>query len=91
MAFIFYKSDNAKNGSFDISRLKTMNPNSKWAEHSYNHMILDHIARATKDVKERAQASRELEIAVRKMKYWERHPEFDPSRALFLRKKYYMV
>jgi len=86
---IFYNTGNAKNSDFNPSFLKRLNPNSQWANHSYNHFVLQHIAKTTKDFRERTDARNELEIAERKMKYWERHPSFDESEAKYYRKKYY--
>lgn len=86
---IFYDLGNAKNSDFNPSLIWKMNPNSQWANHSYNYIALEHIAKASNDFNERQQARKELEIAQRKMKFWERHPDFEESHALFYRKKYY--
>lgn len=86
---IFYDLGNAKNSDFNPNLIWKMNPNSQWANHSYNHIALEHIAKASKDFNERQQARKEIEIAERKMKFWERHPDFEKDHALFYRKKYY--
>jgi hypothetical protein len=86
---IFYDSGNAKNSDFNPSLIWKMNPNSQWANHSYNHIVLNHIIKTSKDFNERQQARKEIEIAERKMKFWERHPDFEKDHSLFYRKKYY--
>jgi hypothetical protein len=84
---IFYDSGNAKNSDFNPSFLKRLNPNSQWANHSYNHFVLQHIAKTTKDFRERTEARNELEIAERKMKFWERQPGFSEADGLYWRKE----
>lgn len=86
---IFYDLGNAKNSNFNPSILGKLNPNSQWANHSYNHIVLQHIVKASKDFNERQQARKEIEIAERKMTFWERFGSFDKQEALFYRKKYY--
>ena len=86
---IFYDLGNAKNSDFNPSILGKLNPNSQWANHSYNHYVLQHIAKTTTDIRERAQARNEMDIAVRKMKYWERQPGFDQADGLYWRKQIY--
>lgn len=49
--------------------------------HYYNFLALSHIA-TYGNMKERAQASAELEICKRKMRYWKRQPHFDHEQAL---------
>jgi hypothetical protein len=68
-----------------------MNPNSQWATHSYNHFVLEHIAKASKDFNERQQARKEMDVAERKMTFWERHDMFDEAQAGFYRKKFYRM
>ena len=86
---IFYDDGNAKGGSFNPSAMRAMNPNSAWANHSYNHFVLTHISRSSPDPREKMQAIKELDIAERKMKFWERQAGFDETAATHLRKKYY--
>jgi hypothetical protein len=86
---IFYNSGNTKSSDFNPSLIWKMNPNSQWANHSYNHIALEHIVKASTNFNERQQARKELEIAEQKMKFWSRHPNFDESSALSYRKKYY--
>lgn len=88
---IFYDLGNARKSDFNPGMIWKMNPNSQWANHSYNHFVLNHIYKTTQDVKERNQAYKEIEIAERKMKFWERHPDFEEDHAMFYRKKYYRM
>ncbi len=88
---IFYDQGNAKNKDFNFGMIQKMNPNSNWANHSYNHFVLTHIAKNSDNFNERAQARKEIEIAERKMKFWERHPDFELDHAQFYRKKYYRM
>ena len=44
MMNIFYETGNAKNSDFDPFVIRKMNPNSAWANHSYNHFVLCHIS-----------------------------------------------
>jgi hypothetical protein len=85
---IFYDSGNAKNSDFNPSLIHKLNPNSQWANHSYNHFVLQHISK-TGEFNERAHARNEMLIAERKMKFWERHPGFDEADAKYYRKRYY--
>ena len=86
---IFYDTGSAKNSGFNPSLIHRLNPNTQWANHSYNYIALEHIAKASTDFNERQQARKELEIAERKMKFWSRHPDFDDSIAYSFRKKFY--
>lgn len=87
---IFYDDGNAKNGNFNWSSLSRMNPNSVWATHSYNHFVLTHIFR-NGNTSEKMQASKELEIAERKMKFWSRQPGFDETVATNSRIRMYRM
>jgi hypothetical protein len=90
---IFYEtSGNAKNKKdFDPFLIRKMNPNSAWANHSYNHFVLRHIFGNSPDPLEKIQAGKEIEIAERKMSFWERHNEFHLESALYYRQKYYRM
>jgi hypothetical protein len=86
---IFYDDGNARGGfAINISRL---NPNSQWANHSYNHFVLMHIYRNSPDTREKIQAGKELEIAERKMKFWERQSRFNQAEADMWRKEIYQM
>jgi hypothetical protein len=87
---ILYDEGKAK-GDFNWGRVQKMNPNSQWATHSYNHFVLAHIAKASKDFNERWQARKEMDVAERKMTFWERQDMFDEAQARFYRKKFYRM
>lgn len=87
---IFYDEGNAKNSNFNIN-ISRMNPNTQWANHSYNWIVLEHISKASTDFHEKAQARKEMEIAERKMKFWERQPKFDDHLATHWRKQIYRM
>lgn len=91
MMNIFYETGNAKNSDFNPFTILKMNPNSAWANHSYNHFVLCHIFHNSSDPREKIQAGKEIEIAERKMTFWERHREFDRESAEYYRKKYYRM
>lgn len=91
MATIFYDSGIAKNKDFNFGIIRKMNPNTQWSNHSYNHFVLTHISNTSENFNERAQARKEMEIAERKMKFWERHPDFDIDAAHYYRKKYFKL
>jgi len=86
---IFYDDGNAK-GGFHID-IKRMNPNSQWANHSYNHFVLKHIYMNSPDTREKIQAAKELEIAERKMTFWERQSRFNQDEANWWRKEIYRM
>lgn len=86
---IFYDDGNARGGfAINVGRL---NPNSQWANHSYNHFVLKHIYMNSPDTREKIQAGKELEIAERKMKFWERQSRFDQNEANYWRKEIYRM
>ena len=85
---IFYDDGNAKS-TFNGGMIKKMNPNSQWANHSYNHFVLKHIYMNSPDTREKMQASKELEIADRKMTFWSRQAAFDQTEADRWRKQIY--
>ena len=87
---ILYDEGKAK-GDFNWGRVQNMNPNSQWATHSYNYFVLEHIAKASKDFNERWQARKEMDVAERKMTFWERQDMFDEAQARFYRKKFYRM
>lgn len=55
------------------------NANKGWLKHYENSLTLTFIVHATKDRVEKAQAQKELDIADRKMKFWENHPNFEKA------------
>jgi hypothetical protein len=87
---IFYDDGNAKN-SFNYGMIKKLNPNSQWANHSYNHLVLKHIYSNSPDTREKIQAAKELEIADRKMAFWARQPGFLQAEADWWMKEIYRM
>jgi hypothetical protein len=72
--FICY-DENAK--SAFTGRLSNVDPNKAYLKHFANKLYIAFVMKHPEStVQERAQASRELAIADRKMTYWERNPEF---------------
>ncbi|CAO3459656.1 hypothetical protein [Azospirillum argentinense] len=54
-----------------------------WLRHYDNALLLRWLAQhKAATFTERRQAEKELEIAERKMRYWQRHPNYVPSEAL---------
>lgn len=78
--FYIYGNETSQ-GDFNMGSVYKMNPNSAWANHYYNRKVLEHIARATQDYAEKHQAEKEISIADRKMKFWERFPNFSLEAA----------
>ena len=87
---IFYDEGNAKS-DFNRGMLGRLNPNSQWANHSYNYFVLQHIFRNSPDTLEKIQAGKELEIADRKMTFWSRQGGFNQAEADRWRKKIYQM
>jgi len=88
--FILY-SDKKSEGDFSWGSVSRLNPNSCWATHYYNRVVLAHISRATKDFNEKQQAEKEIEIADRKMKFWERMDGFILDSAKAIVKERYKI
>ena len=86
--FFVYGNETSK-GDFNMGSVYKMNPNSAWANHYYNRIVLKHIARETKDYAEKHQAEKEIAIADRKMAFWERLPDFALDNAKSIVKKWY--
>jgi hypothetical protein len=47
-----------------------------YLNHYSNYLVLDFMAKTSKDGREKAQARKELTICERKLAYWRRHPNF---------------
>lgn len=58
-----------------------INPNNAWKKHYENYLYLQFMQQRG-DRLERLQATKELDIAEKKMKYWENRPNFDKSLSL---------
>lgn len=79
MKHLFYP-DNQK---FDYSRFSIvkLHPTACWKKHLDNYFYLRFILDRSDDRDERWVANKELQIAEKKMKYWEKMPEFDKDQA----------
>ena len=53
-----------------------------YLKHFENLLLLQFLANHSPDRNERHQATKEMAIAERKMKFWERHHNFERDRAL---------
>ena len=67
-------------GKFEES-MKFLNPNKMWLKHFANSIILTKIQQNPKDLSERFQATKELGICEKKMKYWENRSGFSMEQA----------
>ena len=71
--------DNPPRSNGNPPRYDTQDANKGYLKHYANMLLLDFIAKSTKDFKEAAQARGELLIAERKMEYWKRHMNYDQA------------
>lgn len=74
---MFCYSDNQPRSATPVNVWK-MNPNKAFMSHYANFLYLDFILN-NGDYQERQQARKELVICERKMKFWERHPDFNST------------
>lgn len=73
-------SDNVQkpDHGFDLTRANATN---QYLKHFANVMYLKFIANESKDPREKIQAAKEILIGERKMRFWERHPNYIKSVA----------
>lgn len=71
--FIYSNETEPFTGTIDFTRV---NSTRQYLKHFDNLLTLEFIQQETKDRGERVQCEREMEIARRKMRYWERMPNF---------------
>ena len=76
---IFYDEHSA-GGKFEGDYYK-MNATKHFLTHYANFLTLQFIVNSTKNLYEKAQATKEKDIADRKMTYWKRHPNYDHEKA----------
>jgi hypothetical protein len=57
-------------------------PHPHYETHYNNMMHLSFIHKNSKNPREKIQASKELDIANKKMKFWSSHPKFDNKKGL---------
>lgn len=77
---IFY-ADNVKSKS---GRAKPELAMEYWGKHYSNMLALDMITKTTKDFDIKRRAFEEIDIARRKMMFWERFPEFNTQSAAII-------
>ena len=61
--------------------MSKMDATKKFLEHFSNSLILKAIQQKSKDLGEKHQATKELNICDRKMEFWRRHPRFNMATA----------
>lgn len=66
----------------DMRGYERWNANKNWAKHQYNLVTLTHIAKETKDLREKQQAEAEMLMAESRKTWWSRHPNFTMSGAI---------
>jgi hypothetical protein len=64
-------------GSFNF---RAADSTARYLEHYSNSLLLTVMVREARDFSEKKQALKELDIAERKMKFWERQENFDRAR-----------
>lgn len=55
-------------------------PHPHYEKHLENHHMLNFIMKNSKDAREKAQASKELGTAEKKMSFWSKHPRFEQKK-----------
>lgn len=73
---MFFYSDTNKS-SFDPRVLARINPTTAVKNHLDNYFLLKLVLLRSDSIIEKAQASKELDICERKMKFHERNPKLD--------------
>jgi len=74
MAFFIYSDSNS--GPFNYARMKCIDPTNAWKQHLSNYFYLRFILDKSDDRVEKWQANKEMQIAERKMAFWEKSPDF---------------
>jgi len=77
--FIYSDRAEPKNGA--IAPYETWKATERYLEHYGNLLFLQAIVNAPKDQGERRQALGEITICEKKLRFWERHINFDKDRA----------
>ena len=90
----YFYSDTGSSGAYDPGLIARLNPNTQYKKHLENWFFLKFIMMNSDDWREKAQASKELTICDRKLKFWQHRPTFndDTMRAdvIELKKKWKM-
>lgn len=79
MAHFFY--NDSSSGPFNYARMKCINPTNAWKNHLGNYFYLRFILDKSDNRVEKWQANKEMQIAERKMAFWEKNPDFDKVTA----------
>lgn len=64
-----------------------LNPTNQFVKHLSNYYYLRWITEKSDNFIEKQQANKEMTIAEKKMKYWERSPEFNSNEAKRMHQK----
>lgn len=91
MSYILYNPTPERINYNNPINYNNLNANKRWAEHTYNLIILKHIETTTPDVREKIQATKEILVCKKKISWWERHPKFIEKDALYVRKLGYGI
>lgn len=74
---MYFYSDTAVREHTDINVWK-MNGSKAYLRHFSNYLFLNFVSvKGTRE--ERASVEKEIQLCERKLKFWERHPNFDPA------------
>lgn len=77
---MFFYSDTGPKSTFDARLMSRLDATECYMTHLNNYFYLKFM-QTNGTFKEKSQATIELDICERKMKFWERNPEFDKSIA----------
>lgn len=77
---IFY-SENEQRGSMSMKGYDRWDANAGWVTHTWNREVLKWMSAAERDARKKADCEREILIAVAKIQWWERHPNFERAAA----------
>lgn len=80
MAF-FYEENQVRGGAPPVP-YHDQDANRAWIGHYRNSLMLRFFEQNDPDIRQRAQARRELQICERKLEYWRRHANYDQQRAI---------
>lgn len=69
---MFFYTDTGSNSSFDPDLVNRLNPNTMYIKHMENLYVLKFIELKSDKFFEKAQATKEIKICEKKLKFWER-------------------
>jgi hypothetical protein len=76
---LIYHAEDSFGGPINFDRVDAT---KSYLNHYQNFLTLDFIAQKSKDGREKAEARAEMQIAERKMKFWQRQVRYDQTDAL---------